>query len=378
MADLVDLATPTGNASTEEITTLNGASSQPAQQVQRIMLATVSGVAATDISATNPFPIVETDAVATGSITAADAVVAAPGGAGVLVTGASTAGSIVSLLSPGGDSAWLVQLTGTFGSTTVYFEASADSTNGTDGNWINVNGRQTGIVNTVLAGSATVAGVYRGNVAGAKYFRVRAVGGAGITVAVVIRMGAGSGAVFLNASVPPGTNLIGKTDGMLAHDAVETGNPFAIGAYAVAMGSSPTAVAAADRVRWIANRHGIPYILDGHPNIVNFRLARFTAAQTDVVLGPTVSAGQRMVLWRLTITLDNASIVFPTILVGFGATNTPTTTALFDHPGLAGGANLGPGILGIGGDGEELRITTTGVATGAGVGVSGAYFLIEG
>ncbi len=208
--DYVDSSVPVGKVSTESVTNVNGATVTE-REVQRVTLATVSGVTATDLGATNPLPIVDIDASTTGSITAADAVVAAPAGDGTLRTGASTAGSIVSMPSPGGDSSWLVQLTGTFGGTTVYFESSADSTNGTDGNWVNVNGRRTGEVNTTLLGGATAAGVYRGNCAGSKYCRVRAVGGAGITIAVVLRMGAGSGAMFLNASIPAGTNIIGTT-----------------------------------------------------------------------------------------------------------------------------------------------------------------------
>ncbi len=149
------------------------------------------------------------DTVGTGNITAADAVVGAPAGTGALLSGASTAGSLVALSCPGGDSAWNVQVTGTFGGTTLYYEASLDSTNGTDGNWINVNGRQTGVVNTVLSGSTAVAGVFRGNTSGIKWFRVRAVGGAAINVAVIIRHSAGVGAIFLNASIPAGSNAIG-------------------------------------------------------------------------------------------------------------------------------------------------------------------------
>ena len=108
----------------------------------------------------------------------------------------------------GGYAAWDVQITG-LTSGTLYFEGSLDSTTGIDGNWINVNGRQTGIVNTVLGGNATTSGIYRGNVSGFKYFRIRSVGALTGTPAIVIRVSAGSGAVFLNASTPGGTNSIG-------------------------------------------------------------------------------------------------------------------------------------------------------------------------
>lgn len=165
-----------------------------------------------DTSATNPLPVStnEPDVIATGTITVTDSVVAAPAGAGAFVTGTSTAASYVVVTCPGGDSAWNVQVTG-LTSGTLYFEGSLDSTNGINGNWINVNGRQTGIVNTVLAGSMTTNGMYRGNTSGLKYFRVRSVGALSGTPAVVIRLSGGVGAIFMNASIPTGSNVIGST-----------------------------------------------------------------------------------------------------------------------------------------------------------------------
>lgn len=160
------------------------------------------------------------DTLVSSTITTADLVVAAPLGTGVLTSGASTAGSIVAAAAPGGDASWTVAITGGV-SGSYYFEASLDSTNGTDGNWTNVNGRQTGVVNTVLSGKATVGGIYRGNTAGIAWLRVRNVGGTGVlSTAVRIRISAGTGAVFLNASIPAGTNVIG---GVTDYD-TESGN----------------------------------------------------------------------------------------------------------------------------------------------------------
>lgn len=162
------------------------------------------------MSATNPAPVYGPDSTASGTITATDAVVAAPAGAGVLVTGASTAGSVVAVACNGGDSAWNLQITGlTTG--TVYFEGSLDSTNGTDGSWVALNGRQSGIVNTVLGFSATSTnGVWRGNTSGMKWMRLRSVGGFTGTPAVLWRISDGEGATFLNASIPAGSNMIGS------------------------------------------------------------------------------------------------------------------------------------------------------------------------
>lgn len=164
-------------------------------------------------SSAAPFPTINPDVTASGTITVTDAVVAAPGGAGATVSGASTAGSLVHLACPGGDSAWNVQVTG-LTSGTLYFEESLDSTTGTDGNWIAVNARQSGIVNTTTGYSTTTSGVFRGNTSGAKWFRVRSVGALTGTPAVVIRMSSGTGAIFLNASLPTGNNVIGYVQQM--------------------------------------------------------------------------------------------------------------------------------------------------------------------
>lgn len=177
----------------------------------------------------------------------------------------------------------------------------------------------------------------------------------------------------------PGNTAGAYVQGGVAHDAVESGNPVSTGCTAIAHSTAPSPVAAGDRVRNIANRHGVPFVIGGHPNILNFRL-RFTAAQTNVAL-VTAAAGFKIILTRLTVTLDNASTVFPSVLIGMGATTTPTTTAILDHPGVpaGGGVNLGDGsgIIGDGAADEDLRVTTVGVATGNGVAITGSYYLLE-
>lgn len=148
------------------------------------------------------------DTVSTGTLTATDAVVAAPAGDGALLTGTPSAGSSVSLTTPGGDSTWDVQLSGTFGGGTVYFEGSFDG--GTS--WLPLNGRQTGVINTVLGFSATGAGAWRGNTSGVTNFRARVRGATSPSIAVTIRAASGLGALFLNASIPAGSNTIGTVN----------------------------------------------------------------------------------------------------------------------------------------------------------------------
>ena len=166
-----------------------------------------AAVVAISPNSTMPQPDVNT----TGTITTTDLVVAAPAGAGALVTGASTAGSFVFAAITGGYTAWVAQITGLTAGT-IHFEGSVDSTTGSDGNWINLIGRQIGILNSLLTGNATGNGNWRGNLSSYRFFRLRSVGTLTGTPAIVIRMSAGVATVFLNGSLPAGTNTIGAVN----------------------------------------------------------------------------------------------------------------------------------------------------------------------
>lgn len=162
---------------------------------------------------------------------------------------------------------------------------------------------------------------------------------------------------------------------------VGTSKLLAVGGQVVAHGSNPDAAAANDAAVFLANRHRVQFTIGGHPNVVTLKHTTITTAVTDAAI-VTISTGTKIVVTRLTLSLDNASTVFPTVLIGFGSTNTPTTTGvLFSHGGYpAGGANTigdGSGMIGVGGDGEDLRITTTGNATGNGLQVTVSYFTID-
>lgn len=200
-------------------------------QFVKIMDGTLDGTSKAAVGA-NGMSVVANlpDVTATGTISANDAVVGAP--SSTFVTGASTAGSLVAVLvaNPGGDSVWNAQLTGSFGGGSIYFEISLDSTNGTDGNWISVTGRQMGITSTTISVAASAAGLYAGNVSGAKYFRVRIIGATAPSVPVILRVSSGSGIGFLNSSIPAGTNVIG-------HVVVDTGSTTALSSGGNTVGS---------------------------------------------------------------------------------------------------------------------------------------------
>lgn len=162
--------------------------------------------------------------------------------------------------------------------------------------------------------------------------------------------------------VPLGTDREGsnRTIGNRAHDAVDSGAPVKVGLKAVAHGSTPTEVSAADRTDWYANRAGIPFVIGGHMNLVTLRLA-ITGANTNVAV-ITVSAGTKIVVTMAQVTSSYANLAFPSFRVGFATATTPTTTGVvMAHDGLAPGSGFsvgnGSGIVGIGADDEDLRIT---------------------
>jgi hypothetical protein len=176
--------------------------------------------------------------------------------------------------------------------------------------------------------------------------------------------------------------------GDLANDAPDSGNPVKIGGKAVAHGSNPAEVAAADRVNFLANRQGLPFALGGHPNLQSAEYIT-TAAQTNDNILPAITAGTIYVIVGITITCSKDNTVNTSVRIGFGATTVPAQGAsgadavakvIASHPGIAPGSGFvkgnGGGIVGIGGDGEELRITNSVPTTGSLV-VQVDYFTIS-
>jgi hypothetical protein len=167
--------------------------------------------------------------------------------------------------------------------------------------------------------------------------------------------------------------------GNAAHDAVDAGSPVKLGHRAIAHGTNPTAVAAADRSDWYANRHGVPFMIGGHPNVLTLR-ANYTAAQTNAAI-ITVAASNKIVVTRCSVMADNANTVDVQVRIGFATATTPTTTGVvLSHPGIAAGSGVvegdGSGILGVGADNEDLRITSEVPTTGS-IDVVVSYYTIE-
>jgi hypothetical protein len=232
--------------------------------------------------------------------------------------------------------------------------ATALTANNTDGLLVNL-----GTNNDVTATNATAANL-KAEVVGTGTF-VTQVDGAALTALQLI-----DDSVFAD-------------DGAFT---VGTSKVTVAGGVAVAHGSAPDAADAGDAVAPLHNRHRVQFTIGGHPNIVTLKHANITTAVTDTAIVASISAGTKVVVTRVTVSLDNASTVFPTVLIGFGTANTPTTTGvIFAHGGFPAGGQAsvgdGSGIIGVGADDQELRITTTGNATGNGLQVTVSYYLIE-
>ena len=152
-----------------------------------------------------------TTSVGSTAFTASDAVVGAPDGNGTIVSGASTAGSIVSLAIPDGMQTWILLLKA-YVSGTIYTEASTNSTNGTDGDWVEVKGRRTGTApGTESVVYAMVSnGYYRGNCSGFRYLRARLIGATGPTAR--FELSTALGPTFLNSGIPAGSSNIGTVN----------------------------------------------------------------------------------------------------------------------------------------------------------------------
>jgi hypothetical protein len=177
-----------------------------------------------------------------------------------------------------------------------------------------------------------------------------------------------------------------SVSGDVAHDGVDAGEPVKIGAKAIAYGSNPTAVAAADRTDLYANRHGVLMVLGGVPGVITkeWTFADADGAQTDAAL-VTVSAGTKIAVTNIAAICDNANTGDVAVRVGFAAASlsAAATTGIagivMSHPGIAAGSGYnrgdGSGVLGVGADGEDLRITCEDPAGGS-IRIIASYFEI--
>ncbi len=174
--------------------------------------------------------------------------------------------------------------------------------------------------------------------------------------------------------------------GDIAHDGVDTAIPVGIGVKAIAHGTNPTAVSAADRTVWYGNRAGIPFVMGGHPNIIprSHIIAAADGALTDAAL-LTISTGSKIVITQLSVKMDAANSVNVAVKIGFGTATIPaaslagTAGILLEGSFAASGGQQvgnGAGIIGVGADNEDLRITSA-TPTSGNIRVTYSYYTIE-
>lgn len=211
-------------------------------------------------------------------------------------------------------------------------------------------------------------------VAGVDYQKIKLVDGTADSTAMI----AGDATNGLDVDVTRVQGTV-SVQGDTAHGATNAGNPSQLGAVAIAHGTNPTAVAAGQRTQLYASRAGVPFFIGGHPNVVTLELET-TTAQTNVAV-ITVSAGTKIVVTQAQVLGNNLNTDYPAFRMGFGLTTTPTTTGVvLTHPGVPAGGGTsrgdGSGILGVGADGEDLRMTCQ-TPTGGSLRVIVSYYTIE-
>jgi len=181
----------------------------------------------------------------------------------------------------------------------------------------------------------------------------------------------------------PGTGTDVETRTGASGDEIQT---VALDAIAKAHGANPTAVAAGADAFLIVNRHGIPFVLGGHPNIISRShvIADSDGAQTDFAL-LSVSTGAKIVVTQISAVCDAANTINVAVRIGFGTANVPTPSKagtnglLIDGvfgPGSGQQKGMGGGILAIGADDEDLRVTC-GDPVGGNLYIQYSYFTIE-
>lgn len=157
-------------------------------------------------------------------------------------------------------------------------------------------------------------------------------------------------------------------------------------AVARAHGANPTAASAGADVGIIANRHGVPFVIGGHPNIISrsHTVADSDGAQTDAAL-VTISTGSKIVVTQISAICDANNTTNIVVRIGFGTTNVPTPSLagtnglLIDGVfGSGSGQQKGSGssIIAVGADNEDLRLTC-GDPVGGNLYVQYSYFTIE-
>jgi hypothetical protein len=150
------------------------------------------------------------------------------------------------------------------------------------------------------------------DVAGVHYQKLKLIDGTGSsTTAIAAGEGAGAGGVrvaWANDQASP----VGVAS-LVAHDAVDSGNPIKLGAKAIT--AAPTPVAADDRTDLFADRYGQQYVNTKHVNHwkVYHDIAAADGAHTDEELVAAPGAGLSLYVTDIYITNDATAALVVTL-----------------------------------------------------------------
>jgi hypothetical protein len=174
-----------------------------------------------------------------------------------------------------------------------------------------------------------------------------------------------------------------SVSGDVAHSGIDAGEPVKVGFKAIDIDTDPIEVAEDDRTDWYSTRLGVPWVLGGHPNMLNasINVTDGDGAQTNAAI-ITVATNVAIVVTHIAVTADNANTVDVQCRVGFGTTTTPAEDAakqVLNHPGIAPGSGViigsGAGIIGQGVSNEDLRVTCADPVSGS-ITINVTYFTI--
>jgi hypothetical protein len=171
----------------------------------------------------------------------------------------------------------------------------------------------------------------------------------------------------------------------IAVGAADTSIPSSLSYKSIAFGANPTAEDAGDKTRVLGTRAGQIFTLGGHPNIISrsHEVADSDGAQSDALL-VDISAGSKIVVTRMNVRADQSNSGNVEVRIGFGATvpaaSLAGTNKIIIHEDLAAGdghqIGSGDGIIAVGADGEDLRVTCEDPAGGS-LYIQYSYFTIE-
>lgn len=173
------------------------------------------------------------------------------------------------------------------------------------------------------------------------------------------------------------TNELKYGDGVSDWNTLSYFGPSTNEVITVEHGVAPAITAVGDKPDLIANRAGIPFMIGGHPNIISAEYIT-TTSQTDDNILPAISSGTIYVITFIAVIASADNTVNTSVRIGFGATGVPAqgssgadavSGVIISHPNIPPGSGVtkgnGGGIIGIGGDGFELRITNSAPTNGS-------------